>query len=166
MSGYIMAQPRTYRWEKAAKLRRVVISCLIALTTIIASAYMADILPLRGGTIVELIIVIIFAALFAWISIGFWEAMAGVITLLKQRDRFAITDNADTTTMPEGAEARTAILIPICNEDVDRVFAGLRATYESVSKTGYLDHFDFFEPLGDSRLAELRVAVSTAQWVD
>ena len=34
--------------------------------------------------------------------------------------------------------------MPICNEDVRRVFAGLRATYESLARTGELDRFDFF----------------------
>ncbi|MBA2547114.1 MAG: glucans biosynthesis glucosyltransferase MdoH, partial [Burkholderiaceae bacterium] len=34
--------------------------------------------------------------------------------------------------------------MPICNEDVRRVFAGLRATYESVARSKALDHFDFF----------------------
>ena len=34
--------------------------------------------------------------------------------------------------------------MPICNEDVTRVFAGLRATYESLARTGELDRFDFF----------------------
>jgi membrane glycosyltransferase len=34
--------------------------------------------------------------------------------------------------------------MPICNEHVARVFAGLRATYESVARVGALPHFDFF----------------------
>ena len=34
--------------------------------------------------------------------------------------------------------------MPICNEDVRRVFAGLRATYESLARTGELERFDFF----------------------
>ena len=37
---------------------------------------------------------------------------------------------------PIAADARTAIVMPICNEDVPRVFAGLRATYESLARTG------------------------------
>ena len=41
-------------------------------------------------------------------------------------------------------QARTAIVMPICNEDVRRVFAGLRATYESVMRADALGHFDFF----------------------
>ena len=40
--------------------------------------------------------------------------------------------------------ARAAVVMPICNEDVQRVFAGLRATYESLAQTGALDRFDVF----------------------
>ena len=38
----------------------------------------------------------------------------------------------------------TAIVFPIYNEDVVRVYEGLRATYESLEKTGQLERFDFF----------------------
>jgi membrane glycosyltransferase len=34
--------------------------------------------------------------------------------------------------------------MPICNEPVDRVYAGLQATYESLQRTGRGAHFDFF----------------------
>ena len=40
--------------------------------------------------------------------------------------------------------AATAIVMPICNEDVGRVFDGLRVMYESLAATGELPHFDFF----------------------
>jgi len=38
----------------------------------------------------------------------------------------------------------TAIVFPIYNEDPVRVLEGLRATYESLERTGQLDRFDFF----------------------
>jgi membrane glycosyltransferase len=38
----------------------------------------------------------------------------------------------------------TAIVFPICNENTVRVYEGLRATYESLEKTGELERFDFF----------------------
>jgi membrane glycosyltransferase len=41
-------------------------------------------------------------------------------------------------------EARTAIVMPICNEDVATVFAGLRATCESLTATGHAQQFDVF----------------------
>ncbi|MFH0814260.1 MAG: glucans biosynthesis glucosyltransferase MdoH [Pseudomonadota bacterium] len=132
------------KWETAAKLRRILIVFFILITTIIASLYIADILPHRGTTKLEFAIVIVFGALFAWISIGFWEAMAGLLTLLRRRDPFAITRATDEDDTLEGTEARTAVLIPICNEEVDRVFAGLMATYKSLEKTGQLEYFDFF----------------------
>jgi membrane glycosyltransferase len=39
---------------------------------------------------------------------------------------------------------RTAIVMPICEEPVPRVFAGLRAIHRSLEKTGFLERFDFF----------------------
>jgi len=41
--------------------------------------------------------------------------------------------------------------MPICNEDVPRVFAGLRATYESLAATGALDRFRLRARLGGWR---------------
>ena len=42
--------------------------------------------------------------------------------------------------------ANVAIIIPVYNEDVTRVWEGLRVTYESLKKTGHLANFDFFVP--------------------
>src|SRR5665213_3273844 len=38
----------------------------------------------------------------------------------------------------------TAVIFPIYNEDPVRVYEGLRATYESLERTGEVEHFDFF----------------------
>ena len=48
-------------------------------------------------------------------------------------------------------DARTAIIMPICNEDVATVFAGLRATCESVAATGHGQTFDVFVLSGQLR---------------
>ena len=117
-------------WENAARMRRLVLLALIIATSVIASGHMADILPHRGSTRLEFAIVIVFATLFAWISIGFWEAMAGLFTLENQP--------------LEGTGARTAILIPVANEEPERVFAGVKATYQSLEGTGQIRNFDFF----------------------
>ncbi|MFO8212439.1 hypothetical protein R2K36_33810, partial [Pseudomonas aeruginosa] len=65
---------------------------------------------------------------------------------------------------PIAADARTAIVMPICNEDVPRVFAGLRATFESVAASGELEHFDFFV-LSDTYQADIAVAEEQA-WIE
>ena len=65
---------------------------------------------------------------------------------------------------PMNPEARTAIIMPICNEDVATVFAGLRATCESVAATGHAQQFDVFV-LSDSYTPET-AAAERAAWED
>jgi membrane glycosyltransferase len=131
-------------WESAARMRRLLLLALIIATSVIASGHMADILPHRGSTRLEFAIVVVFATLFAWISIGFWEAMAGLFTLARRVDRFSITLGVEENQPLEGTGARTAILIPVANEEPERVFAGVKATYQSLEETGQIRHFDFF----------------------
>ena len=71
-------------------------------------------------------------------------------------DRHAISRTA-APDAPIAGEARTAIIMPICNEDVNRVFAGLRASYASLARSGDLEHFDFFV-LSDSGDPDARAA--------
>ena len=156
-----MAGDLTQPWEKTAQRRRILMIALILGTTLIASSYMADVMPHKGTTPLELTIVIVFGALFAWISIGFWESVAGLYTLLRGHDRYAITRSiagADSTIEPD---VRTAILIPVCNEEVGRVFAGLEATYRSLEATGKIEQFDFFV-LSDSGNPDAWVAEEIA----
>ena len=35
-------------------------------------------------------------------------------------------------------------MFPVYNEDINRVFAGIEATYRSLEKTGKLKHYDFY----------------------
>ena len=82
--------------------------------------------------------------------------------LTRHRDRYAIARHQigdSPTDIP--ADARTAVVVPICNEDVRRVFAGLRATYESLAQTGALDRFDFYV-LSDTGNADTRARSSIA----
>lgn len=54
--------------------------------------------------------------------------------------------------------------MPICNEDVERVYAGLRATWESVVRTGNAEHFDVYI-LSDSYDADIAIAEQKA-WME
>jgi len=146
-------------WSETATRRRIVLLMLILGQTWLACDFMVrGVLPYHAQQPLELAILCVFAILFAWISAGFWTALAGFATLSTGRDRFAIT----RTIRPEArasdipAVARTAVVMPICNEDVARVFAGLRATYESLAATGAGDRFDFFI-LSDSTDPDTRV---------
>jgi len=131
-------------WSKAARRRRTLLLGLISVTSVMASFHMANVLPNRGSTPLEFFMVLVFAILFAWISIGFWLAMAGLFTLAKRYDRFSLILDGHSDIPVDGAQVRTAVLFPIANEEVKRVFAGIRATYESLASTGRIASFDFF----------------------
>ena len=45
---------------------------------------------------------------------------------------------------PPPNQPRTAIVMPVYNEDPSRVFAGIYASYRSLEETGWLSRFDFF----------------------
>lgn len=108
-------------------------------------------------------ILILFAVLFCWVSAGFWTALMGFLQLLIGRDKYSISAST-VGDEPLNPEHRTALIMPICNEDVSRVFAGLRATWESVKATGNAAHFDVYI-LSDSYNPDICVAEQKA-WME
>jgi membrane glycosyltransferase len=149
-------------WRRAGTIRRLILLALMLGQTYVATYYMTAVLPYHGTHVLEIFILILYAVLFAWVSAGFWTAMMGFLQLLMRRDRYSITNTAPLDASID-ASARTAILVPICNENVSRVFAGVRATYASLARTGELKHYDFFI-LSDSNEPDVRVAELEA-WI-
>lgn len=149
-----------WRWNLAGKTRRYILLLLVILQTTYATYGMSVVLPYSGTKPLEMGVMAFFAILFAWVSAGFWTALMGFWTLLLRGDRFLVSRMANHNA-PIPPEARTAIIMPIANEDVARVIAGLRATYASVARTGELDRFDFFI-LSDSGNPDIRTAEMAA----
>ena len=149
-------------WQAAGTMRRLVLLALIFTQVYFSTTAMMAVLPYHGQRVLEVAILILFAMLSGWVAIGFWTAIAGFALKLAGGDRYAISAGA-AADAAIGEGARTAVIMPICDENVARVFAGLRATYESLARTGELRHFDFFV-LSDSGSAEHRVAEINA-WV-
>ena len=159
-------QARASAPQRAGRFRRITLAVLILAQTLAASWAMIAVLPYHGTQPLEILILALFAILFAWVSAGFWTALTGFALLLARRDRHAIS--APAAGAPK--RARTAVVMPICNEDVARVFAGLRATYESLRTTGEDASFDFFilSDSGDPALllAEVRAWLELCRAVD
>lgn len=148
------AAPRP--WHGTALRRRLLHLLLVLAQTAAGTGFSMAVLPYHGRQPLEMALLCLFAVLFFWISSGFWTAVTGFLALLIGRDRHAISAAARDD-MSLDASAHTAVIMPICNEDVGRVFAGLRATYESLHTSGEAAHFDFFV-LSDSSSADLRMA--------
>ncbi len=113
--------------------RRWLYLYLVLASTVAAVTQMAGVLQVDGFTAREIGILVLFAILFAWIASSFWLAVFGAYA------RFAKI-NLLPLKPPTGAPAaRTAILMPVYNEDVARVFCGVRAVRESAGPD-----FDFY----------------------
>jgi membrane glycosyltransferase len=140
-SGAVRRRP----WTWTARRRRTLLGVLVWIPSIVAAGFMLDVLPQQGNNPLEIAIAVCFGALFSWISIGFWTAMFGFFLLAFRRDKFAITRTVDAATAKLGSEVLTAIAMPICEEPVDRVFAGLRAIHRSLERCeGGAAPFHFF----------------------
>ncbi len=145
-------------------LRRVVFFLLVLLTTLVAMGLMVSVFQTDGLSPMELILLLLYAILFSWICISFWTAFMGFFVILTGRDRWSISRQPGPAPDPTVPPPRTAILMPIYNEDSERVFAGLRAIHQSLADTGQLVGFDFFV-LSDTRDPEVWVE-EELRWQD
>ena len=102
----------------------------------------ADLLWRSGWSTSRTVLLILFVILFFFSAVGCMHGVFGFF-ILRTRDRQRITRMADYAAQ-NIAGTSTAIIFPIYNEDVARVYEGLRTTYESIEKTGQLAQFDFF----------------------
>jgi membrane glycosyltransferase len=113
---------------------------LVSLATwFVADLYWRDADGLTG---LEMVLLVLFIPLFAHIAVGFCTALAGFYVINRGGDGSRISVSA-----PAGGPNRlasTAIVMPVFNEDVSRVFEGLRVVFESVQQLEGAENFDFF----------------------
>jgi membrane glycosyltransferase len=130
----------------APRLRRglrlfLFFSSAVLLTGLVSMLF-ADLLSRTGWSASRTALLVLFIILFLLTTIG---AMHGVYGFFI---RIFGTQRRITALKPWREQKikgiSTAIIFPIYNEDSVRVLEGLRATYESLARTGQLDKFDFF----------------------
>ena len=122
--------------------RRFTFFSLVFVLTSLATWVMADLLWRGGVGGLEIALLLLFIVLFAHIAVGFCTALFGLYVINRGGDACRISQTVDWHTATPLAS--TAILVPVFNEDVSRVFEGLRVVYRSLQETGKLEHFDFF----------------------
>src|ERR1035438_8563734 len=112
------------------------------LLTGLVSMLFADLLWRTGWSTSRTGLLVLFVILFLFAAIGCMHGIYGFL-LRAFGTRRRITRLADHRAQ-NLAGTSTAIVFPVCNEDTVRVYEGLRATYESLERTGELERFDFF----------------------
>jgi len=124
--------------------RQMLFFTVVVFLTSVATWLMADILWRGGLSGMETVTLALFVPLFGMVAFGFTQAVFGFVTLLLRRDTYEIS-----VTLPPGEPSpaqlpATALLVPIYNEDVSRVYEGIRSMYLALSGSGAISRFDFF----------------------
>ena len=128
--------PRAYRGWRVF----IFYSSALLLTGLVSMLF-ADLLWRTGWSASRTILFVVFVILFLLIAVGCMHGVFGfVLRAFGDPRRITQTDYRNQSI----AGTSTAIVFPIYNENIVRVYEGLRATYESLEKTGQLGHFDFF----------------------
>ena len=130
---------------KASVLRRrrgwfaaAVLSTVVALL-----AAMARILGGDGLGITDWVLLACFAAMLPWNVIGFWNALIGFAILSAGTDALAVVAPA-ARVLKAPVRARVALVMPVHNEDPERVIRHLEQTVASLDRTGEATKFEVF----------------------
>lgn len=155
-----------HRTERSTFWEAFLFFSLTLVITGVGAFLMADYLWELGWNHSATLLWILFVILFGYLAFGFSHAFFGFI-LRRFHLPFALmpmVDEEASTIEDFDVTPRVAIIIPVYNEPVDRVFAGIRAIFDSVMRTSQGDAFDFFI-LSDSNQPEQWV-IEEAAWLN
>jgi membrane glycosyltransferase len=119
---------------------------------------MCDILAANGLTDLKDAGLVLFYVLFVWITGAFWTALAGFVVRLRGGDPLSLKPGELAGRPLAG---RTAIVMPIYNEETTRVAAGLDVIWSSLKRLPEQAAFDLFI-LSDTRKLEIAAAEEAA----
>jgi membrane glycosyltransferase len=131
---------------------RLVVLGGTALVTTAATAEMYRSLALGGLTVLEALIVFLFALNLGWIALTFVSAAAGAVIVARRRTQ-------QTPSVP--VTGRTAVLMPVHNEKPARIFAAIEAMASRVNEIANGSTFDWFV-LSDTTDPDVAIAEEVA----
>ncbi len=138
-------------------VKRLLLITLTMVLALAASTQLRMALARAGFDPLDLLLLVLFLPLFAWISFGFVNSAIGFLQLISG-------DHPGFTAIPSPAQSlrhRVAVLMPVYNEDVDATFGRVRVMARSIAAAGGAAWIDFFV-LSDSS-AENGV-IESAAW--
>lgn len=120
---------------------RDVLAVLTSLSTLLGTWVYCHSLSADGFGLIDAVLGMLFAVLFVWVAFSFWMATLGAVVILRR-------GKEDSSSQGEGVPAMdlppTAVVMPIYNEDPDKVFANLQAIAESLQLTGKAADFSLY----------------------
>jgi membrane glycosyltransferase len=123
-----------------ALAKRVLVLTLALLPALLAFHEMKQTIGMDGFSGWELAYLVLFVPLFAWIAFGCVSSVIGFLILTGDGRRI----QPYRPTRPMALTGRTAVLLPVCNEDFLAVLGRLSIMERSLGKVMGGDRFDFF----------------------
>lgn len=120
--------------------RRLILTISTVVTAMLAGIAPFILYARHGWDALEVLAFAVFAVLITAIACWFSSAAAGLVVLLSGKEQ-ADLDFAD---QPPAPTTRTALLMPLYNEDARAAFARLAAIDASLGRLGVSSAFDFF----------------------
>lgn len=124
--------------------RRTCFTLLVLGTVALISERMFGMLQINGLTPLKMAIFVLFVILLLPIGLSFWTAIIGFTVQCLGGDTLDLSRTLADAEKENRPLPRTAVVMPIYNEEPVRVFAGLKATYDVLEKDGWLENFDLF----------------------
>ncbi len=138
----------------AAAMRRAFVFGGAAVISGFAINEMRLVLNVGGLTLLEIVVLVLFALNTIWISLSVPMAIAGFVRLVFRRTR---------TVAAGPLTSRTALLMPLYNEEPARAAAALDAMAHDLVARGAGGHFDLFI-LSDTTDGDVALAEEEAVW--
>ncbi len=143
---------------RIARMRRATFFSFVGLGTIVGTWLMYTYMAEQGMRKAEWLLLATFLPLYYQLNVGFWTAIFGMWLMNRPKpDPLNLWRTLKAEDRDAEITASTAIIMPVFNEDVTRVFEGLRSIYLSLEQTGHSKNFDIFI-LSDSN--------QTSQWIE
>src|SRR5262249_45343115 len=117
------AGARARRWHAAC--RHLGFLALVLATVAFLTSLLLAMTRTNGTTPLEAVVLVLSVLLLVPITLSFWIAVAGFVVEWRGRDPLGLEGAAGDG--GDGLEPATAIVAPVCNENLDRVLAGLGA---------------------------------------
>ena len=121
-------------------MRRLKVFGLTIFSTLLATLKWVSVIPTDSEFATKFLMVLLFVLTFGWIALFFWSSLFGFFELMRKAKVPGIRWVPAETPLT----SKTAVLMPVYNEQPTAVMANLLAMAQDLAKTGQGRAFDIF----------------------
>ena len=123
--------------------RLVLMGLLTIVSTALAGYSLFEIFRPNRFTPLEMIQLALSMVLFIWLTWSFWTSVIGFLLKLFHIDPLSLRRELKASDDQAPVTQRHAIVMPVYNEDTDRIIVGFEACVKAILDTPYADKYDF-----------------------